>query len=80
MKLSKYQKYILLSLYNGGKIFEFDFPSEYGFDDADGNSHPFRKDSFKRLSESGLLEVSERPSIICRIYGLSQLGVNTINQ
>ena len=68
MKLTQYQKQVIEELKNGGKIFEFDFPIEYGFDDSDGNSLPFRKDTFRALNDSGLIEVSERPSLTCRVY------------
>lgn len=73
-RLTRYQKRILFELAMGGKIFAFDFPLEYGFDDVDGNSYPFRKDTFDILNSKGLIEVSERPSLTCQIYGLSKKG------
>lgn len=71
-RLTNYQKRILFELAMGGKIFSFQFHDEFGFDDVDGNSYPFRKDTFEILKNRGLIEVSERPSLTCQIYGLSK--------
>ena len=71
-RLTRYQKRVLFELAMGGKIFAFDFPVEYGFNDVDGNSYPFRKDSFDILLDNGFIQVCERPSLTCQIYGLSK--------
>jgi len=75
MKVTEYQKKILYELDRGGKIFAFDFPVEYGFDDVDGNSFAFRKDTFRNLENSGLISVSDRPSLTCTVYGISENGL-----
>lgn len=71
-RLTNYQKRILFELAMGGKIFAFQFPDEYGFDDVDGNSYSFRKDTFIILMNRGLIEVAKRPSLTCQIYGLTK--------
>jgi hypothetical protein len=73
-RLTNYQKRILYELAMGGKIFAFDFPLEYGFDDVDGNSYQFRKDTFQVLLKKDLIQVVERPSISVQIYGLTKNG------
>ena len=75
-KLTNYQKRILFELAMGGKIFAFDFPLEYGFDDVDGNSYQFRKDTFQVLLKKELIDVIERPTISVQIYGLTKKGEN----
>ena len=70
--LTNYQKRILFELAMGGKIFAFQFPDGYGFDDVDGNSYSFRKDTFDKLMNNGFIEVAERPSLTCQIYGLTK--------
>jgi hypothetical protein len=71
-RLTNYQKRILFELAMGGKIFAFQFPDEYGFDDVDVNSYSFRKDTFYTLMNMGLIEVAERPSLTCQTYGLTK--------
>jgi hypothetical protein len=79
-RLTQYQKRILFELAMGGKIFAFDFPVSYGFDDTDGNSYSFREDSFATLLENDLIEVVERPSIVCQIYGLTKKAENYLSR
>lgn len=72
--LTSYQKRILLELALGGKIFEFENPLEYGFDDVDQNSYKFRKDTFDTLKSKNLIDIVEIPALGCNIYGLSKKG------
>ncbi len=77
--LSGYQKRILFELAMGGKIFAFDSPHSYGFEDTDGNSYVFRIDTFHYLLSNDLIEVAERPSITCRVYGLTKKAENVLS-
>jgi hypothetical protein len=72
--LTNHQRIILLELASGGKIFSYQFGDRCLFEDCDGNTYKLRKDTFKILETKGLIEVIERPSVICQIYGLTKKG------
>ena len=71
--LSKCQRNVISILKDGGKVFLFEDGS-VGLDDKDMNTLPFYGQTFDALIRKKKIEVVERPSTGCEIYGATSLS------
>lgn len=72
-KLTPHQIDVLKVLYDDGEITTFDDGTVY-LDDVDGNTLPFRKDTFKKLLSKELIVYCYSPALGVECYGITDKG------